>query len=359
MMSATSRPPDLTLLVAGDPEQRTGSHVYDARIAEALRQRDWDVEVEGLAGRFPTPDQQANESLEHALSRQPEGARVVLDAMVMAGLPEVVARHADRLELTALMHHPQADETGLSESQREGFLFSETLALRSMHRVIATSPFTAERLAGFGVLPSRIHVVEPGVTPAPLANSVERHVEGTEPTRLLCVASLTPRKGYEVLIEALSELSDFDWQCDCIGGFDLDPDHASRIETMIEEKGLGERVCLLGTRSPEALSAYYAEADLFVLPSYYEGYGMVVTEALARGLPVITTTGGALRHTLPEGAGVAVEPGDAQALASAVRGWLEDGELRAQLSRGAVEARRQQQDWHSAAQAFAEALGEG
>ncbi|MAX32680.1 MAG: glycosyl transferase family 1 [Halomonadaceae bacterium] len=358
-MSATSRPPDLTLLVAGDPEQRTGSHVYDARIAEALRQRDWDVVVEGLAGRFPTPDQQANESLEEALRGQPEGARVVLDAMVMAGLPEIVARHAGRLELTALMHHPLADETGLSENQREGFRVSETLALRAMHRVIATSTFTAERLADFGVLPSHLHVVEPGVTPVPLASSVDRHVDGTWPTRLLCVASLTPRKGYEVLIEALSELSDLNWQCDCIGGLELDPGHASRVEAMIEAKGLGERVCLLGTRSPEALSSYYAEADLFVLPSYYEGYGMVVTEALACGLPVITTTGGALRHTLPKGAGMAVEPGDAKALATALRRWFEDGELRAQLSRGAVEARRQQQDWNSAAEAFAAALGEG
>ncbi|WP_304526121.1 glycosyltransferase family 4 protein [Halomonas sp. I5-271120] len=359
MMSAASRTPALTLLVAGDPDQLTGSYVYDARIAEALRERGWEVVVEGLAGRFPTPDQQATESLERALTRQPEGARVVLDAMVMAGLPEVVARHANLLELTALMHHPLADETGLSDIQRESFRVSETLALRAVHRVIATSTFTAERLADFGVLKSRLHVVEPGVTPVPLANSVDRCVDGTEPARLLCVASLTPRKGYEVLIEALSELSDLNWQCDCIGGLELDPDHASRVEAMIEAKGLGELVYLLGTRSPEALSSYYADADLFVLPSYYEGYGMVVTEALARGLPVITTTGGALRHTLPEGAGMAVEPGDAKALATALRRWFEDGELRAQLRKGAVEARRQQQDWHNAAQAFAEALGEG
>ncbi|WP_242457952.1 glycosyltransferase family 4 protein [Halomonas sp. YLGW01] len=358
MMSPPSPTPAMTMLVAGDPDQLTGSYVYDARIAEALRERGWEVAVEGLAGRFPMPDQQATESLEAALTHRPDGARVVLDAMVMAGLPEVVARHADRLELTALMHHPLADETSLSASQREGFRESETRALAAMHRVIATSAFTAGRLADFAVPASRIHVVEPGVAPAPLAERVTRHEDECEPARLLCVASLTPRKGHEVLIEALAELSGLNWQCDCIGGLDLDPAHASHIEAMIEARGLGEWMHLLGTRSPEALASYYAEADLFVLPSWYEGYGMVVTEALAHGLPVITTTGGALRHTLPEGAGLAVEPGDAKGLAAALRRWLEDGELRARLREGAAVARGQQQDWSTAAAAFAKALGE-
>lgn len=358
MMSPACQAPAMTLLVAGAPDQLTGSYVYDARIAEALRERGWEVAVEGLAGRFPTPDQQATESLEEALASQPDGARVVLDAMVMAGLPEVVTPHAERLELIALMHHPLADETSLSEVQREGFRLSETLALAAMHRVIATSAFTAERLADFGVFPSRVHVVEPGVAPAPLAASVTCPEEDAEPVRLLCVASLTPRKGHEVLIEALAELSDLNWQCDCIGGLELDPDHARRMEAMIEAKGLGEWMHLLGARSPEALASYYAEADLFLLPSYYEGYGMVVTEALAHGLPVMTTTGGALRHTLPEGAGLAVAPGDATALAEALRRWHEDSELRRRLREGAAEARGRQQDWHSAAAAFAAALGE-
>lgn len=358
MISAASHIPTMTLLVAGDPDQLTGSYVYDARIVEALRERGWTIAVEGLAGRFPMPDQQATESLESTLGGLPDGARVVIDATVMAGLPEVVACHGERLDLTALMHHPQADETGLSDIERMGFQASETLALMAMQRVIATSAFTAERLADYGVLPSQIHVVEPGVSPAPLAASVTRHEEDAEPARLLCVASLTPRKGHEVLIEALAKVSELGWQCDCIGGLDLAPEHANRVEDMIEEQGLGERVCLLGTRSPEALAAYYAEADLFVLPSYYEGYGMVVTEALAHGLPVITTTGGALGHTLPEGAGLAVEPGDAQALATALRRWLEEGALRARLREGAAAARGRQQDWSSAAAAFAAALGE-
>lgn len=95
-----------------------------------------------------------------------------------------------------------------------------------------------------------------------------------------------------------------------------------------------------------------------MLASYYEGYGMVVTEALARGLPVITTTGGALADTLPAEAGLAVSPGDSRALAAALARWFEAPALRARLRGGARDARQRLGDWHAAGDAFAEALPE-
>lgn len=159
-----------------------------------------------------------------------------------------------------------------------------------------------------------------------------------------------------MLVEALARLDDRAWECDLIGALDRAPAHARAVEAAIRHYGLDERVRLLGEREPEALDAAYHDADLFVLPSHYEGYGMVITEALARGLPIIATTGGALDHTLPREAALAVPPGDASALSEALRRWFDDPDLRQRLRAGARQARAELGDWDAAGAAFARAL---
>jgi len=345
----------LTLIVAGDPDQLTGGYVYDARIAAALRARGRAVEVVGLAGRFPVPDDLARQSMARALAALPDGARVVIDGLAMGGLPEVIAPHADRLAIIALVHHPLADETGLDEPTRRRLFDSETRALALARRVIVTSRFTARGLERFGVGPERLRVVEPGVEPVPLAASA-LDLESPGPRRLLCVATLVPRKGHDVLLEALAGLSDRDWTLVAIGSQVRDPDHVARLFAAARRHGLEARIDYAGERSAAELAAAYHRAELFVLPSRYEGYGMVVTEALARGLPVLTTTGGALVDTLPGQAGLAVPPDDAAALTDALAAWLDDAELRRRLRRGAREARRDLVDWQQAGDRFLAAL---
>ncbi len=344
----------LSLIVPGDPGQLTGGYIYDARIVAALREQGWQVAVIGLDGRFPEPDGQAADALEETLAGHADGARVVIDGLAMSGLPEVVARHAERLDLTALIHHPLADETGLDPAQRTRFTISETRALGAVGRVIVTSAFTARRLADFDVPAERITVIEPGVARAPLSPRVTADQPG--PTRLLCVATITPRKGHDVLIEALARLADRDWQATCIGGLDRDVGHVRHVHERIAAHGLEARITLAGERAHDQLIDAYQDADLFVLPSHYEGYGMVISEALAHGLPVITTTGGALAHTLPREAGIAVPPGDAQALSEALERWFDDPELRQRLRQGAQRARDELADWSEAGHAFAKAL---
>ncbi|WP_404296492.1 glycosyltransferase family 4 protein [Halomonas sp.] len=345
----------LTLIVAGDPGQFTGGYIYDARIVSALRDRGRSVEVVGLEGRFPAPDDLARESMARALSVLPDGARVVIDGLAMGGLPEVIAPHADRLAIIALVHHPLADETGLDEATRLHFLDSETRALALARRVIVTSRWTARGLDRFGVASSRLRVVEPGVEAAPLAASA-LDLEASGPRRLLCVATLVPRKGHDVLLEALAALQDRDWRLEVVGSHDRDPDHAVGLFAAARRLGLEERILWAGERDAAGLAAAYHRAELFVLASRYEGYGMVVTEALSRGLPVVTTTGGALIDTLPAQAGLAVPPGDARALGDALAAWLDDAELRRRLRRGAREARHGLSNWQQAGDRFLSAL---
>ncbi|WP_280539034.1 glycosyltransferase family 4 protein [Chromohalobacter sp. 11-W] len=343
----------VTLIVAGDPAQLTGGYVYDARVVTALREHGWPIEVIGLEGRFPEPDATAKKALENALAARPAGAHVIIDGLAMGGLPDVLEAHAQRVTLTALVHHPLADETGLGDAERERFLISETRALSAVHNVIVTSPFTARRLADFEVGPERLHVVEPGVMRAVPAHG------NAEVPRLLCVATVTPRKGHDVLVEALATLTDLPWTCDCIGGLDRAPTHVEDVQARIATHGLEERIHLLGERSAEALDEAYHASDIFVLPSHYEGYGMVVSEALAHALPVITTTGGALAHTLPDDAGLKVPPGDVEALAAALREMLSDPHKRQAWREGAERARGSLRDWSQVGAAFATALQRG
>lgn len=345
-----------SLIVAGDPGQRTGGYLYDAHIVSALREQGFDIDVVGLDGEFPDADATAAAQLGLALERLPDNAAVVIDGLAMGALPEVVAQHAQRLDITALLHHPLGDELGLNAADQQRFHRSELAALAAVTRIIVTSRFTARRLpelaAHYGIpLNAGVSVVEPGVAPAP----VSPVAAPGEPLRLLCVATLTPRKGQDILVQALAGVAGEHWQCDCYGGA-RDSAFTQRVEQLIEQNGLQACVHLHGECDGETLETAYRRAHALVLPSWYEGYGMVVTEALAHGLPVITTTGGALRDTLPEGAGLSVPPGDSDALQDALSRFCHDAELRHRLRQGAIQAREQLSDWQAAGAAFAAAL---
>lgn len=345
-----------TLIVAGDPDQRTGGYIYDAHIVAALRERGLSINVVGLAGRFPDADDEAAQALANTLSALQDHAQVIIDGLAMGALPDVVANHAERLDITALLHHPLGDEQGLNEIDQQRFHRSELCGLAHVNRVIVTSRFTERRvkaLADQYALPfsAPITVVEPGVERA----HVSPAAQPSEPIRLLCVATLTPRKGQDILVQALANVERGHWRCDCFGGA-RDVAFTNRVQTLIDNHQLGDRVTLHGECDAATLEAAYQNAHALVLPSWYEGYGMVVTEALAHGLPVITTTGGALRDTLPKGAGISVVPGDVKALTSALVAFCNDETLRTELRAGAAAARDRLGDWQAAGKAFAEAL---
>lgn len=341
----------LALIVPGDPDQPTGGYRYDARVAAELRRLGMTVDVIGLAGRFPDADEQAGAALDSTLRDLPDGHLAVIDGLALGGLPEVAHRHADRLALVALVHHPLADETGLRPALRDRLLASETRALAACRRIVTTSEFTARRLADLGVEHDRIRVVPPGVDRA-----APREASDSAVQRLLCVGSLVPRKGQDMLIDALVGLKDLSWRLELVGDPDRDRDFAGKLEADIDRHGLADRIEIRGVQDPDTLDATYRDADVLVVPSHYEGYGMVVTEALAHALPMIATTGGALIDTVPPAAAVQVPAGDARALADALHRWLVDPGLRAEKQAGARQLRRSLDDWTATGRRFAEAL---
>jgi glycosyltransferase involved in cell wall biosynthesis len=338
--------PPLHFIVPGPLGQRTGGYIYDRRIVLGLRASGWTIEVQELAGSFPKVDEAARRAAARALDAMPPAALPIIDGLALPAFSELEGRLPQ--PWVALVHHPLALETGLARDEADAFATLERRLLAGADRIIVTSPRTRRDLAAYGVDDPRVGVVRPGTDPAPLA----RGSGGFGPA-LLCVASLTPRKGHLVLLEALGGLTALGWRLTCVGSAERDPACAVAIMATIERLGLGKRITLVGERAEDALGPYYDGADLFVLASYHEGYGMVLAEALARGLPVVSTTAGAIPETVPKGAGLLVPPGDARALAAALRRVLTEPALRARLTAGAQAARRRLPDWDDAVRAFA------
>lgn len=342
----------LDLVVPGPLDQRTGGYLYDARMVAGLRARGWTVRVHELPGRFPDADARARAALSGTLEALPDHALVVLDGLAMGLLPDVLEAAAGRVGVVGLVHHPLAEETGLDPRDRTRFRDLERRTLAACAGVVVTSPFTAERLGDYDVPASRIRVVVPGTEPALPA----RGPEPGEPPCLVSVGTVTPRKGQDVLVRALSLIRDLRWRCVCAGALDRDPRFAQDVRLAVSDAGLQDRVTLAGELGRAELDSLYDSATLFVLPSHYEGYGMALTEALARSLPVVSTTGGAIPHTVPDEAGVLVAPGDEAALAGALRALLADGERRDALRAGAWVHGAALPDWEESVDAFAEAV---
>ncbi len=303
--------------VPGDIAQPTGGYGYDRRLLAELRGTGLTVDHLRLPAGYPRPSRAEEAEARRALASLPDRSVVLVDGLAFGVMDEVAAAEGERLALVALVHHPLALETGLCAGERERFAASERRALTAARRVIATSRTTAELLAsGYGVPTGRIAVAPPGADPGPPAEG------GNDPPVLIAVGSLIPRKGHDLLLDALARIADLAWVCRIVGSAEPDPAWAAGLVRRSEQLGLAGRVAFLGVH--DDARRQMAEADLFVLPSRYEGYGMAFAEALSQGLPVIGCRTGAVPEVVPEGAGILVPVDDVGVLAAAMRRLVAD-----------------------------------
>ena len=329
----------LEFVVPGDLEGRTGGYGYDRRVIAGLRDLGWQVSIHGLDGSFPHPSAGALEHARETFAHLPDQALVVVDGLALGAMPDVVLPHAERLRLLALIHHPLAAESGLGSGQVLELERSERLALQAMRHVLVTSRATARALLAYGVGAGQVSVVEPGTDAAPLA---PRH-RGTH-LNMLCVATLTPRKGHDLLFEALAPLPP-NWRLICAGSLTRSPATVAALRQQLQRLRLDRQVVLAGEVDGAGLAQLYAQTNLFVLPTRLEGYGMAVAEALARGLPVISTRVGAIPELVGDQAGLLVAVEDVDMLRAALARVLSEPDLLDGLARGAQAVRGSLPRW--------------
>ena len=355
----TSPPPmSIGFLLPGDPATPTGGYRYDARVIAGLRAVGHRVRQVLLSATFPFPDDAALVDADSALSSFDDGDTVIVDGLAFGAMPVVTARHARRLKLIALVHHPLALETGLPAAQAERLADSERAALACARAVIVTSTTTADSLRKLRMDARPVAVAEPGIEDWSMASAAANAVARIT-VSLLSVATVTPRKGHLLLVEALRRLDGrcaSQWHLTCAGALDRDPSHVSAVRRCIAHAGLSERITLAGAVSDETLRRLYVQADLFVSAAWWEGYGMAAAQAIAVGLPVVTTTGGALTLTVPAQASLQVPTGDARALSAAIERCIADSALRERLAAAAHAARPSLPRWPATVARVAELL---
>jgi glycosyltransferase involved in cell wall biosynthesis len=347
-----------TLIVPGALEQFTGGYLFDRHVVDGLRAIGRAVAVIELPGEFPAADETARSAAAAALAGLPSGHTVVIDGLALPAFAECMDAHTGRLSIVAFVHHPLSLETGLSAQTARSYALIESRLWPMMRGLLCPSTHTAATVIATGVPAKRVRVTPPGTrAPLPAVAATEAPQPGaSRALQLLAVGTVTQRKGHLQLIEALSRLPELDWHLTCVGSLTRDPACARALRDAISAHGLQHRVTLAGEVPVHQLDAAYRRADVFVLASHHEGYGMVYAEALAYHLPIVATTAGAIPDTVASDAAVLVAPGDVAALGDALRQVLTDATHRQRLAEGAARAAQDLSDWPAAVHRWAQAL---
>jgi glycosyltransferase involved in cell wall biosynthesis len=338
--------------IPGDLGLPTGGYVYARRVLERFPLANVRLQPLGLPASFPDASLEDIGETTRRLGALPADTVILFDGLAYGAMP-TSAITGLKQPIVALVHHPVGLEAGLSATRQRQLITLETAALALSRRVLVTSATTMRTLVSdFAVPAHKITVAEPGTERATRARGT------ASPPQLLAVGSIVPRKAYDLLVRALAPLAALDWQLTIIGATDRSPAAVAALGRAVSETGLDARITMAGPLAPAELAHHYDRADLFVMASLYEGYGMVLAEAMARGLPIVCTSGGAAAETVPDTAAIKVAPGNVAALTAALRRVLQDGALRLRLADASWAAGQALPSWHDTAGIIAAVITE-
>jgi glycosyltransferase involved in cell wall biosynthesis len=338
--------------VTWDRDVPTGGNVYNKNLLVELRALGMDVQLNRLAGAWPEGDATTHAQLARTLRAAPAS---LVDGIVACGAPDVIAAAvAVGHVIIIILHLPISDEIGLDPSQRERYAALEARALQAASGVLCSSRWSAAQLCRrFGRCD--IGVAVPGVRPA----AVARGSLHTGSPRFLTVAALTPTKDQLTLVQALARLADLPWTASLVGSDTAAPGYAAQVRTEISAAELVERIAVPGMLADQALRKEWDACDLLVLPSRTETYGLVIGEALARGIPAVVPAATGAVEALGQGVtsrsnglpGTAVQSGDPGSLATLLRRWLTEPTLRYAWRQAALDRRDTLPGWRQTAEA--------
>ncbi len=340
----------LAFCIPGDLSLPTGGNRYDREVLARLPAQGVDAAQVRLEDGFPHPSAKVLGHTARTLAAIDPRTVLLVDGLALGAMPPAAVAALPH-RIAALVHHPLGLENGLPPVRAEALLANEKAVLAHVRHTIVTSPATKRiLLADFGLADRQVTVAEPGTARHPRATGTG------QPFQVLAVGAVSERKAYGDLIRALADITDIPWRLTIAGSLTHAPEAAKALRQVIDRCGVAERVTLAGALDDAHLAACFARADAFAMSSLFEGYGMALTEALARGLPVVTSSGGAAAETVPDMAALKVPPGDSAALSAALWRVMTDRSLRRRMSDAAWAAAALLPSWDDTAREIADVV---
>jgi glycosyltransferase involved in cell wall biosynthesis len=338
--------------IPGDLALRTGGYRYDRELLKRFSNHGVQASHVMLSSGFPNPTDRDISDAKAKFLAEDRKKILLIDGLALGAMPPQMLRALPH-NIVALVHHPLGLETGLSKERAEILLKNEKAVLADVRHIIVTSKITAKALEQDFSLPRRkITIAEPGTARASRARGTGK------PLQIMALGAVSARKAYDTLVAALAPLEALNWQLSIAGSLTHDLQAVEQLRSVIAYNGLEQRVTLTGAISDSEVASLYDQADLFAMSSFYEGYGMALAEAMAHGLPIVTTTGGAAAETVADSAAIKVPPGDVILLSDALGRVLSDEKLRQRMSDASWAAGALLPDWDDTTREIAEALKE-
>ncbi len=244
---------------------------------------------------------------------------VIIDSLILGTIPEILEKFTSKHIVAGMIHLPLSLNPSFSENEKKYFRERENSSFKHCTLLIVTSDFTKSELIKSGIYDEKIHVVTPGIN-----TSINQRSYPDKPKNLLCVSRILSSKGQLDLINALANLQHFNWNLTLCGGYDEQDDYYKEIRNRILISGLEDRIDFTGELPGLEVEKYYQQTDLFILPSYFETYSMVLQEAMAFKLPLIAANAGAATQTAHSEVAKFYKPGDVKQLELHLASLLEN-----------------------------------
>jgi len=294
------------LLVYEPLKDQSGGYLYDRKVIDYLRTQGHET----LVYTFPF---EAGKVIEDRVDLLLEDELCYKDLLAF----NLHLKKKTPIPVIAIVHHLKCLESiPHPEDERE----KEKNFLQSCNAAIVNSTATFEEIRKLGInLPALI--AKPGCDHFRLPSGFERKIPQNH-FKLLSIGNLIHRKGFHLILEALEGLPEFSWELYIAGDETWDANYAGLLKRKAGR--FKNKVKFLGKISGEYLSQFYLHSDIFVLPSYFEGFGMVIAEAIFHRLPVIASRVGGIPEIVQDrNEGILIPPGDKFALEQALRFFLE------------------------------------
>jgi len=334
--------------IPGDKDRRTGGFIYEARVLDELNALGCDTEHLVLRDSFPAPTPEDMQATLKQLQAVDPNRVIILDGLVFGSL-DPAGLAAVKAPVIAMLHHPLGLETGIDPALAEHLLRNEAACIQHAAHIVVPSPHTAAILTDdFGANRSKMSVALPGFD-RPI-----RQPKRTDTPLIVSIGLLTERKGHDVLLDALFQITDLPWQAEIIGKRH-DDTTADALIAQSQALSLQDRVNFAGEMDTTAMQDRLNAASIFTLATRYEGYGMVLSEAMLFGLPIVSCATGAVPDTVGD-AGILVPVDDAAVLAEALRHLLTNDPARIALADASLKRSENLPTWRDTAQIMADAI---